>query len=86
MRATSRVRDGITEAAFVAMRTAGDCMLTAPGLILPLLQSNICACALPPPEPDENVCVRLPVYQLGAAQEAGRLPFRLISLAARGIP
>lgn len=43
------VRDGIAEDAFVSMRQARDATLGAPALILPSLQVNIRAGALPPP-------------------------------------
>lgn len=43
------VHEGIDEAAFVAMRQARDATLGAPALILPALQVNIRAGALPPP-------------------------------------
>lgn len=53
--------DGVTEAGFVAMRTARDATLAAPALILPSLQVNIRAGALPPPSPKGRVFLRLPV-------------------------
>lgn len=46
------VRDGVTEDAFVAMREARDSTLGMPRLIIPSLQVNMKAGALP--EPDEN--------------------------------
>ena len=55
------VRDGIEEEAFVALRTARDATLAAPTLILPSLQVNIRAGALPPPTPAGNVFLRIPV-------------------------
>jgi glyoxylase-like metal-dependent hydrolase (beta-lactamase superfamily II) len=55
------VHDGITEAEFVAMRTARDATLAAPTLILPSLQVNIRAGALPPATPKGRVFLRLPV-------------------------
>jgi glyoxylase-like metal-dependent hydrolase (beta-lactamase superfamily II) len=53
--------DGVTEAEFVAMRTARDATLAAPVLILPSLQVNIRAGALPPPSPKGRVFLKLPV-------------------------
>ena len=53
--------DGIDEAAFVAMRHARDATLAPPTLILPSLQVNIRAGALPPPSPGGHVFLRLPV-------------------------
>lgn len=53
--------EGVSEAEFVAMREARDATLAAPTLILPSLQVNIRAGALPPPTPAGNVFLRLPV-------------------------
>ena len=53
--------DGIGEADFVAMRKARDATLAPPVLILPSLQVNIRAGALPPPSPGGRVFLRLPV-------------------------
>lgn len=53
--------DGIDEAGFVAMRTARDKTLEAPLLILPALQVNIRAGAMPPASPGGHVYLRLPV-------------------------
>ena len=58
------VHDGVTENDFVAMRTARDKMLEAPQLILPSLQVNIRAGALPPASPGGHVFLRLPVDAL----------------------
>jgi glyoxylase-like metal-dependent hydrolase (beta-lactamase superfamily II) len=55
------VHDGIGEAEFVTMRHARDATLAAPVLILPSLQVNIRAGALPPPAPSGKVFLRLPV-------------------------
>lgn len=55
------VHDGVTEPEFVAMRNARDATLAAPTLILPSLQVNIRAGALPPPSPGGHVFLRLPV-------------------------
>ncbi len=59
------VHDGVAEDAFVEMRTRRDKTLGAPRLILPSLQVNIRAGALPPPEEDGQVYLRLPVNRLG---------------------
>lgn len=61
------VHDGVTEAAFTAMRRARDATLPAPALILPSLQVNIRAGALPPPEGDGHLYLKLPINRLGAA-------------------
>jgi glyoxylase-like metal-dependent hydrolase (beta-lactamase superfamily II) len=55
------VRDTVSEDEFVAMRTARDAILEAPQLILPSLQVNIRAGAMPPPSPEGHVYLRLPV-------------------------
>lgn len=55
------VHDGVNEADFVAMRTARDATLSAPQLILPSLQVNIRAGAMPPATPGGHVYLRLPV-------------------------
>lgn len=55
------VHDGIDEAGFVAMRTARDKTLEAPLLILPALQVNIRAGAMPPASPGGHIYLRLPV-------------------------
>lgn len=53
--------DGISEADFVTMRTARDKTLEAPLLILPSLQVNIRAGAMPPASPGGHVYFKLPV-------------------------
>jgi glyoxylase-like metal-dependent hydrolase (beta-lactamase superfamily II) len=60
-RANVHAHDGVTEAEFVAMRTARDETLNAPTLILPSLQVNIRAGAMPPPSPCGHVFLRLPI-------------------------
>ena len=55
------VRDGRAEDDFVALRTARDATLAAPTLILPSLQVNIRAGALPAPTPAGGVFLRIPV-------------------------
>lgn len=51
----------VSEDAFVAMRQARDATLKAPELILPALQVNIRAGAMPPPEPDGRRFLKLPL-------------------------
>lgn len=58
------VRDGITEDEFVAMRTARDKTLGMPHLILPSIQVNIRAGALPPPEDNGVSYLKLPINAL----------------------
>jgi len=63
-------RDGVGEAEFVAMRKRRDAALGAPTLILPSLQVNIRAGALPPASPAGNVFLRLPVTLVGLGRQA----------------
>jgi len=56
-----QARIGVTEAEFVARRRARDATLAPPTLLLPSLQVNIRAGALPPPTPAGQVFLRLPV-------------------------
>jgi glyoxylase-like metal-dependent hydrolase (beta-lactamase superfamily II) len=58
------MHDGVSEAEFIAMRTARDKGLEAPQLILPALQVNIRAGALPPASPGGHVYLRLPINAL----------------------
>jgi glyoxylase-like metal-dependent hydrolase (beta-lactamase superfamily II) len=58
------VRDGISEDEFVAMREARDRTLGMPRLILPSLQVNMRAGALPPPDADGRVFLKVPVNAL----------------------
>lgn len=55
------VRAGITEDDFVRMREARDATLAPPTLILPSLQVNIRAGAMPPASPSGKVFLKLPV-------------------------
>ena len=58
------VHDGVGEAEFVATRTARDKTLAMPVLILPSVQVNIRAGAMPPAEADGQVYLKLPVNRL----------------------
>ncbi len=58
------VRDGIDEAAFVAMRTARDARLAMPRLILPSIQINMRAGHLPAPEANGIAYLRIPLNAL----------------------
>ena len=60
------VHDGVTEEAFVAMRTARDAALGMPTLILPAIQVNVRAGDLPPPENNGISYLKIPVNTLGA--------------------
>ncbi len=55
------VRDGITEAEFVAMRTQRDATLDMPVLILPAVQVNIRAGEMPPKEANGVAYLKIPV-------------------------
>jgi len=59
--ANVHARDSVSEDEFVAMREARDAKLEAPLLILPSLQVNIRAGAMPPASADGHVYLRLPV-------------------------
>jgi glyoxylase-like metal-dependent hydrolase (beta-lactamase superfamily II) len=61
------VRDGVDEAAFVDLRAARDRTLQPPVLILPSLQVNIRAGALPPPSEGGRTFLKIPVTQEGDA-------------------
>lgn len=58
------VHDGITEAAFVAMRHARDATLEVPTLILPSMQVNVRAGQLPPPDDNGVAYLRIPLNAL----------------------
>jgi glyoxylase-like metal-dependent hydrolase (beta-lactamase superfamily II) len=58
------VRDGITEAEFVAMREARDKTLGMPKLIIPSLQVNIRGGELPPKDEDGKTFLKIPVNTL----------------------
>ncbi|ABE46720.1 MBL fold metallo-hydrolase [Polaromonas sp. JS666] len=60
------VHDGISEEAFVAMRTARDATLDMPTLILPSIQVNVRAGDMPPPEDNGIRYLKIPVNTLGA--------------------
>jgi glyoxylase-like metal-dependent hydrolase (beta-lactamase superfamily II) len=55
------VRDGINEAAFVAMRQERDAELSMPGLILPSVQVNIRGGNLPPAEENGISYLKMPL-------------------------
>ena len=58
------VRDGISEDEFVRMRTARDTTLAMPMLILPAIQVNIRAGALPPEESNGVAYLKIPLNAL----------------------
>jgi hypothetical protein len=58
------VHDGMTEAAFVDLRTRRDATLDMPVLILPSVQVNIRAGAMPPAEDNGMTYLKIPVNAL----------------------
>ncbi len=58
------IHDGVTEEAFVAMRTQRDAGLQMPNLILPSIQVNIRAGQLPPPEGNGVSYLKIPLNAL----------------------
>jgi glyoxylase-like metal-dependent hydrolase (beta-lactamase superfamily II) len=64
------VRDGITEADFVAMRTARDATLAMPTLILPSVQVNLRAGKLPPAAEDGRTYMQVPINAFALYQPA----------------
>jgi glyoxylase-like metal-dependent hydrolase (beta-lactamase superfamily II) len=66
--ANIHMHDGVSETDFVDMRTARDATLEMPTLILPSIQVNIRAGAMPEPE-DNGICyLKIPVNALGRAK------------------
>jgi glyoxylase-like metal-dependent hydrolase (beta-lactamase superfamily II) len=55
------VHEGVTEDAFVAMRTARDATLSMPKLILPAVQVNMRGGELPPPEDNGTRYLKIPL-------------------------
>ncbi|MDQ1812918.1 MBL fold metallo-hydrolase [Massilia sp. CCM 9210] len=55
------VHDGVSEADFVAMRSARDATLAMPTLILPAIQVNLRAGQLPPPEENGVRYLKIPL-------------------------
>jgi len=58
------VREGVSEADFVALREARDATLDMPVLILPSVQVNVRAGQLPPPEDNGTRYLKLPIDKL----------------------
>jgi len=58
------VHDGVSEDAFVAMRTQRDATLEMPVLILPSVQINIRAGQLPPPDDNGTAYLKIPINVL----------------------
>jgi glyoxylase-like metal-dependent hydrolase (beta-lactamase superfamily II) len=64
------VKDGVTEAAFVAMREARDATLSAPRLLLPSIQVNIRAGRFPPAHANGVRYLTIPVKFKGSVGTA----------------
>ncbi len=62
--ANIHVHDGVSEEAFVDMRSKRDATLEMPVLILPAIQINIRAGAFPPPETNGTSYVKIPLNAL----------------------
>ena len=62
--ANVHVHDGVSEAAFVEMRTARDATLEMPVLILPAIQVNMRAGHFPPPEDNGRRYLKIPLNVL----------------------
>ena len=62
--ANVHVHEGVTEEAFVAMRTARDKTLDMPDLILPSVQVNMNAGHLPEPEENGTRYLKIPLNSL----------------------
>jgi glyoxylase-like metal-dependent hydrolase (beta-lactamase superfamily II) len=58
------VRDGVTEAQFVAQRTARDATLAVPALLLPAVEVNIRAGRFPEPDADGYISLTLPIDRI----------------------
>jgi glyoxylase-like metal-dependent hydrolase (beta-lactamase superfamily II) len=58
------IRDGVTEDAFVQMRKARDATLEVPVLLLPSIQVNIRAGAMPPKEDNGTSYMKIPINLL----------------------
>ena len=65
------VRNGISEEAFVAMRTARDATLSPPRLLFPSVQVNVDAGRLPAPHANGNRYLVIPLNVLRPASELG---------------
>lgn len=55
------VKDGVSQADFVAMREARDATLAVPKLLLPAIQVNVRAGQLPPPEENGRSYLKIPL-------------------------
>jgi len=58
------VRDGVSEADFVAMRKRRDATLAVPALLFPSVQVNVRAGHLPPPEANGTAYIKIPLNRI----------------------
>lgn len=65
--ANIHLRDGITQEAFVQMRSTRDATLDVPNLLIPAVQANIRAGRLPPADADGISYLRVPLNVIGRA-------------------
>lgn len=72
-KANIHVHEGVSESAFVAMRTARDVTLGMPSLILPSLQVNMRAGHFPPAGSNGQLYLKLPINAFGGADIATQL-------------
>lgn len=63
--ANIHVRDGVSEQAYVELRTRRDATLDVPNLILPSIQMNIRGGRVPPPDADGVSYLRIPLNVVG---------------------
>jgi glyoxylase-like metal-dependent hydrolase (beta-lactamase superfamily II) len=63
-RGNIHVRDGVTQAQFVAQRTARDATLAVPALLLPAVQVNIRAGRFPEPDADGYLSLVMPIDRI----------------------
>ena len=68
--ANIHVHEGVSESAFVAMRSARDATLGMPSLILPSLQVNMRGGHFPPADQNGQLYLRLPINAFGGADIA----------------
>lgn len=58
------IHEGVSEAAFVAMRTQRDATLSTPSLLLPAIQVNVRGGKLPPPEDNGVSYMKIPINRI----------------------
>lgn len=66
------VRDGVSEAEFVALREQRDATLAMPTLILPSVQVNVRAGKMPPAQADGRTYMQVPINAF--LQDASQAP------------